>query len=90
MSEYIDKQELIETLEKRIKSANAYRMALANRDFIDLANDCTVVYDAVEVVRCKDCRYYQDNNGRYPHPDCKWGNGETPDEDDFCSVGERK
>lgn len=44
----------------------------------------------LEIVRCKDCRYYQDNNGGYPHPDCKWGNGETPDECDFCSAGERK
>lgn len=46
--------------------------------------------NTIEIVRCKDCRYYQDNNGGYPHPECKWGNGETPDENDFCSAGERK
>lgn len=42
------------------------------------------------VVRCRDCRFWQDNNGGYPNPECRWGHGETPDEDDFCSYGERK
>jgi len=42
-----------------------------------------------EVVRCKDCKYWQDNNGGYPHRDCKWNQDETPDPDDFCSAGER-
>ena len=46
--------------------------------------------DAVEVVRCKDCKYWQDNNGGYPHEECRWGKDETPDEYDFCSYGERK
>lgn len=46
--------------------------------------------DIVGVVRCKDCRYWQDNNGGYPHEECRWGKEETPDEDDFCSYGERK
>ena len=45
--------------------------------------------DAVRVVRCKDCHYYQDNNGGYPHPDCRWGHDETPDADDYCSFGEK-
>ena len=42
------------------------------------------------LVRCKDCRYWQDNNGGYPHPDCRWGHDETPDDEDYCSFGERK
>ena len=46
--------------------------------------------DVVEAVRCKDCRYWQDNNGGYPHEECRWGKDETPDADDFCSYGERK
>ena len=46
--------------------------------------------DVVEVVRCKDCKYWQDNNGGYPHEECKWSENETPDLDDFCSYGERK
>lgn len=46
--------------------------------------------DAVPVVRCKDCRYWQDNNGGEQYDYCKWRLDETPDEDDFCSLGERK
>ena len=45
---------------------------------------------AVQVVRCKDCKYWQDNNDGYPHEECRWWHGETPDANDFCSYGERK
>ena len=43
-----------------------------------------------EIIRCKDCRYYQDNNDGYPHINCKWDANETPDADDFCSGAELK
>ena len=43
-----------------------------------------------ELIRCKDCLYWQDNNGGYPHEDCKWKGDETPDDDDFCSGAEGK
>lgn len=46
--------------------------------------------DVVEVVRCKDCKYWQDNNGGYPHDECRWGKDETPDANDYCSYGERR
>lgn len=42
------------------------------------------------VLRCKDCKYWQDNNNGYPHEECRWGHDETPDPDDYCSYGERK
>lgn len=42
-----------------------------------------------EIIHCRDCRYYQDNNDGYPHIDCKWDSNETPDADDFCSGAER-
>ena len=45
--------------------------------------------DVALVVRCKDCKYWQDNNDGYPHEECRWGHGETPDANDFCSYGER-
>lgn len=41
------------------------------------------------IVFCNECKYYQDNNGGYPHELCKWREDETPDKDDFCSSGER-
>ena len=46
--------------------------------------------DVEPLVRCKDCKYWQDNNDGYPHEECRWGHGETPDDNDFCSYGERK
>lgn len=42
-----------------------------------------------QVILCKDCQYWQGNNGGYPHPECRWGNDETPDEDDYCSFAEK-
>ena len=42
-----------------------------------------------QVILCEDCRYWQGNNGGYPHPECRWGNDETPDADDYCSFAER-
>ena len=42
------------------------------------------------VVHCRECKYYQDNNGGYPNSDCRWRQDETPDADDFCSCGERR
>lgn len=43
----------------------------------------------IEVVHCKECKYWQDNGDGYPHPECRWGRGETPDADDYCSYGEK-
>ena len=49
MAEYIDKLELLSLLEKKIKADNERRMAVVDRDFIDLVNDTTVISDMVEV-----------------------------------------
>lgn len=44
-----------------------------------------------EVVRCKDCRYWQEyQEGHYPNELCPWDKNETTDEDDYCSFGERR
>lgn len=70
-----------------------FRAVERKKNFMDLvsavAESCKTI-DAVPVVRCKDCKYWQDNNGGYPHDECRWGKGETPDPDDYCSYGERK
>ena len=47
----------------------------------------TVDIEQSELVMCKDCVYWQDNNDGYPHKDCKWNQDETPDPDDYCSGG---
>ncbi len=49
--------------------------------------------DVVEVVRCKDCKYYQFADNRafgFPVKRCEWTGFEDVDDDDFCSRGERK
>lgn len=43
-----------------------------------------------KITRCRDCKWWQDNNNGYPVADCKWNREETPDADDFCSCGERR
>lgn len=43
-----------------------------------------------EIIRCEDCKFYQENNGGYPIEECKWRSDETPDMKDYCSLGERK
>lgn len=55
-----------------------------------LTNCAVELKEQSDVVRCKDCVFWQDNNDGYPHHDCKWREDETPDPDDYCSVGERK
>lgn len=49
MAEYIDKLELLSSLEKKIKADNERRMVVIDRDFIDLVNDATVISDMIEV-----------------------------------------
>ena len=45
---------------------------------------------SIDIVRCAECKHWQDNNGGYPTTECRWGHDETPDADDFCSYGVRK
>ena len=83
---------------KEIISGNSYilRDSINSMNFgmfwdgIEQAIDESPTIDAVPIVWCKDCRYYQDNNGGYPNADCKWCKDETPDANDYCSCGERK
>ena len=77
--------------EKRLIDANAlldyFRNERHESEVIEAVKDAPTV-DAVEVVRCKDCRFIIDRedgtHGCYLHflEDCK--------PDDFCSYGERK
>ena len=81
MAEYIEREALIAEYDRvHIGKAGGARKLMIE------APAC----DVVEVVRCKDCLYWQDNNGGYPHPECRWELGETPDAEDFCSYGKRK
>lgn len=53
---------------------------------IEKAIDEAPTIDAVEVVRCKDCKHF---DGSYSYPICcRWE--ETIKPDDYCSYGEKK
>jgi hypothetical protein len=45
--------------------------------------------DLVPVVRCRDCKHWDNGNLSF---ECPWDYGRygSSDEDDFCSYGERK
>lgn len=49
--------------------------------------------DAVPVVRCSECRFR--NTSWYDKRDmlesfCRWDRDESPNDDDYCSYGERR
>ena len=83
-----------------IAHPNAYH--LPNYATLILREAPTV--DAVEVLRCRDCKYWGDEDGKLQRSDgvlfarCKVHNylidgrhtGWCPTENDFCSYGERK
>ena len=58
--------------------------------FCQEAIDMAPAVDAVEVVRCKDCKYFK--KGKPFRHECKKVGGGIfyPNPDDFCSYGERK
>ena len=88
MSEYIERKALYKALttaavNDKFKSIGTWAKAICVLHDLQAA-------DVAPVVRCKDCKYWQDNNGGYPHEECRWGHGETPKANDFCSYGEQK
>ena len=87
MAEYIER----EALDKALTVAAANDKDKNRRTWakaICVLHDLPAA-DVVPAVRCKDCKYWQDNNDGYPHEECRWGHGETPDANDFCSYGTR-
>lgn len=88
MAKYIEREAALHEIERRealmvgdkCVSVSAIKSFIKNRPAADV----------VPVVRCMDCKYWQDNNDGYPHEECRWGHGETPDANDFCSYGERR
>ena len=67
---------------------------LMSYEVADMIEDCienTPTIDAVPVVRCRECKHYKDLGTYYRLMDCTHRDGLTnPDEDDFCSYGQRK
>ena len=101
MAEYIEREAVIDEIEGATWyhiscQKNLVEGAACEADALYKATDVynviksAPIADVVEVVCCKDCKYWQDNNNGYPHQECRWGNYETPDPDDYCSYGELK
>ena len=101
--------------EKRLIDANrameiVRNQGIAHPNAYHLTNYATLILreaptvDAVEVVRCRECKYWGDEDGKLQDSDgvlcarCKVHNylidgrhtGWCPTENDFCSYGERK
>ena len=102
----MDVREKLST-EKRLIDADAFleKMKRTSRYFgvvFDVEEMPTV--DAVEVVRCRECKYWGDEDGKLQDSDgglfarCKVHNylidgrhtGWCPTENDFCSYGEKR
>ena len=82
MPEFIDRQELIDNLNK---FAPEHYNALVNQLIMKQP-----IADVVEVVRCKDCKYW---SGEYRFCKCfgldSYGSSQFYEES-FCSYGERE
>ena len=62
-----------------------------DRDWLKQCIDEAPTIDAVPVVRGRECKHYKDLGTYYRLMDCTHRDGLTnPDEDDFCSYGQRK
>lgn len=69
-----------------------YDRVYTKMDFCGWLDDSPTV-DAVEVVRCRDCKHYQFADNRafgFPVKRCEWTGFEDVDDCDYCSRAERK
>ena len=92
MSDYIAREEAKNAINVEAEISTAAETAIEK------------AIDAVPVVRCRDCKYWGDEDGKMQRSDgvlfarCKVHNylldgrhtGWCPTENDFCSYGERK
>lgn len=83
----------LEALMKRYMSLGRQGVA-EDYNFVRTVISVAETIDAVEVVRCKDCRYYkQETKGDCFRCNVFTGSyelGFPTEEDDFCSYGEKK
>lgn len=83
----IDANALIEDV--KAAEANAGMGSIVGSTIIRYVKRCDTV-DAVEVVRCKDCKHYEDHR-RKVYENCVRDGRQRPMlPNDFCSYGERK
>lgn len=72
-----------------IMDNDIHRGIIYVKNVYKIIDDCPAI-DAVPVVRCKDCIYYEKGIDYPPYCNCPSGGiSDYPQEDDFCSHGER-
>ena len=90
MANYIDRQAAIDALGMAI-DVDDFRTAtgLIHEATVNKVLDCIPAADVVPVVRCRNCKHWDNGNLSF---ECPWDYGRygSSDEDDFCSYGERK
>ena len=89
MAEYIEREALNKVIDYEIEVCNS---GIAKGALEMLKVRVEPAADVVEVVRCKDCRYYRAKNFPLFSGDCFYGvSGErTVFEEHYCSYGEWK
>ena len=82
-SSLVEPRDKTVSMGKPISDDEVYAYRLGWNDAIDAIMDCAPTADAVEVVRCNDCRFFKGDG-----LECHWGMFAY--EDDYCSNGERR
>ena len=99
MARYVDKavEEVRLNYCKNCNSYNGIKCRACAFDDAMLEIEDTITADVVEVVRCCDCKYWQDKNSKGTQGICLCGEKDMnyggefyPFSNDFCSYGERK
>lgn len=95
----VDKRRAIDANELLKYVGNKFGFMISKRELLQ-AIEMQPTMDAVEVVRCKDCKYYRESEHpersgikfcfRLMHPTENRHIGYNFSDDDFCSHGERK
>lgn len=92
MAEYIDKEKLLQKLSRMIeycKNDNKVNGLTALFQVGDAIMDCPTD-DVVEVVRCKDCLYWEKGKDFEPYCNHFCNVMTDTNADDYCSYGARK
>ena len=92
--EYLEKRVFLDFVDQQIKNKYGVGYMLGEPFRGDIMR--LPAADVVEVVRCKDCKYWSHETvGMIDHYECDvfcgaYGRGYMTGADDFCSYGERK
>ena len=78
----MDKEKVIKGLEQFKSDFKPFCGNIADWKRVDDA--LALLKEQEPIGRCKDCRYWQDNDPAHTY-ECRWGHDETPDPDDYCS-----